>query len=87
MTRGNRTGPTVSVQRALGWGDVAEKASRLETASCTCGADLRFVTGAYGQTLEVCSSTGACPGRRPHALQPDPAQLKPPSVPKKRRRK
>lgn len=85
--RSGRQGPTVHVQRALGWNGVADTVMRTEVAPCVlCGAELRFTTGEYGQTLEVCTSTNACPGRRPHAPRPDPAQpLKKAWAPKKRR--
>lgn len=71
MTRRSSKGAAPGVQRALGWTNgVANDAVRTEIAPCVlCGAHLRFATGEYGQTLEICTS-GTCPGRRPHAPRP-----------------
>lgn len=83
--RGAR-GASSRVQAALGWtGIAATVVHRFEVAPCTqCGAELRFTTGDYGQTLEICTSR-TCPGRVPHRPLPDPSSVKPPYVPRARR--
>lgn len=73
MSRGRGQGAPVHVQRALGWTGEPTRSSRAETAPCqVCGADLRFTTGEYGQTLEICTNRH-CVGARPHRPLPDPA--------------
>jgi hypothetical protein len=83
--RGGR-GASTSVQVALGWhGGSSAIAHRTEVAPCAqCGSELRFTTGNYGQTLEICTSR-KCPGRVPHRPLPDPGAKKPPYVPRARR--
>ena len=84
--RGAR-GATPRVQAALGWTGVASVAARTEVAPCgQCGHELRFGTGEFGQTLEICTNR-SCPGRIPHRPLPDPANLKKPYVPKPPRRR
>lgn len=83
--RSGRSGPSIHVQRALGWNGVAETVMRGEVAACSdCKADLRFVIGDYGQTLEICTNR-RCPGHVPHAVRPDPAQVKAPFVSRRRK--
>lgn len=68
--RGAR-GASLRVQAALGWTGVASDAPRTQVAPCLiCGAELRFTTGEYGQTLEICTRRG-CVNAVPHRPQPD----------------
>jgi hypothetical protein len=87
MSSRGRQGAAANVQRAMGWNGIADQVMRTQMALCPmCGAELRFTTGEYGQTLELCTSRAGCPLRRPHAPRPDPdTPLKPAHVKKKRR--
>lgn len=64
------TGATKGVQRALGW-DGGDERARHDQALCSCcRAELRFLLGEFGQTLEICDTRG-CPNSIPHRPRPD----------------